>query len=185
MKEQLRDQARKIRDKLHDPAKGLGLRDNFLGNIEIAANSVIAAYWPTGSEIDVKPLMFALYDQGHNLCLPCIVNEGGPLIFRRWQPETVMVKSRFRIYEPCKQEEEVTPTMLITPLLAFDKLRHRVGYGGGYYDRTLQKLKEENGNALNITTIGVAYNGQEVEKIPNQDWDVQLDKIVTEVKVFS
>ena len=181
MKEQLREQAKKTRDKIHDPHKGLALCDNFLKSIEIPTNSVIAAYWPTGSEIDVKPLMLKLYDDGHNLCLPCVTQEEAPLIFREWQPETVMVKSRFKICEPCKQQEEVIPTMIITPLLAFDKLKHRIGYGRGYYDRTINSLRASDSN---LSVLGVAYSEQEIEQIPANEYDMQLDKIITESKVF-
>ncbi len=179
MKEKLRQDALKIRDKIHNPQKGLALRDNFLKNIEIPAGSIISAYWPIGSEIDVRPLIKELYERGYDICLPCISEKNAPLHFRQWEPEAVMVKSpHHKIYEPCKNHhEELTPNIVIVPLLAFDKDKHRLGYGGGFYDRTIAALKPS-------MSIGVAYSTQEVEKIPNEDWDVKLDKIVMENKIF-
>jgi len=160
------------------------LRDNFLRNIELPHGSIISAYWPIGSEIDVRPLITELYNQGYEICLPCVVEKNAPLSFRQWEPEAVMVKSsNFKIFEPCKnQHEELIPTILIVPLLAFDKSKHRLGYGGGFYDRTIEKLRSENPALI---TLGVSYDGQQIEKIPSEDWDVKLDKIVTESKLYA
>lgn len=183
MKDELRIHARKLRDKIITAQSGFLLRDNFLKNIELPPASTISAYWPIGSEIDVRPLMLSLYNEGHNICLPAVETENAPLTFREWEPEAVMVKSsKYKMFEPCRQHHEtVTPSVLIAPLLAFDNARHRLGYGGGYYDRTIEKLRKD-GNS--ITVIGVAYNEQEIEKIPAEDWDVKLDRIVTESKVY-
>ena len=179
MKPELRQQARKNleSDKICDARAGALLKNNFLKNIELPPSSVISAYWPIGSEIDVRPLLTALYDAGHTICLPVMVAHDQPLKFLEWTPDAVLHKSKFGIWEPCaKQHEEVTPGVMIVPLLAFDERRHRLGYGGGYYDRTIAALKP--------MTIGVAYGAQEIEAVPDEEWDVALDKIVTENKVF-
>lgn len=182
MKQELREQARKNRDKISSLNKGIELRDNFTRNIQLPPHAIIGAYWPIGSEIDVRPLITALYDSGQEICLPTIVGDGQPLNFRTWEPEAVMVKSKYKIFEPCaKNHDECTPDVIIVPLLAFDKNLHRLGYGGGFYDRTIEKLRKENPELM---VIGVAFAQQEIEKIPNEDWDVQLDKIVTETKVY-
>ena len=183
MKEKLRQDAQKIRDRIHNPSKGGALKDNFLRNIEIPGGSVISAYWPTGTEIDIRPLITELYNRGYEICLPCVDAKDAPLSFRQWEPEAVMVKSgNFKIYEPCKkQHPEMTPNFLIVPMLAFDSNRHRLGYGGGFYDRTLEKLRRENPELI---AIGVAYADQQIDKIPAEKWDIQLDRVVTESKVF-
>jgi len=179
LKEKLRQDALKNRDKIHNLQAGFSLRDNFLRNVEIPPGIIISAYWPIGSEIDVRPLITELYNNGYDICLPCIEEKNAPLKFRQWVPEAVMVKSpNFKIYEPCKNHhDEITPNIIIVPLLAFDHAKHRLGYGGGFYDRTIAALKP-------ILSIGVAYAGQEIEKIPNEDWDVRLNKIVTEQKIY-
>ena len=179
MKEKLRQDALKNRDKIHNPQSGFGLRDKFLSNVEIPVGSIISAYWPIGSEIDVRPLIKDLYEQGYDICLPVIDAKHSPLKFRQWEPEAVMVKSaNFKIYEPCKNHhDEIIPNILIVPMLAFDKDRHRLGYGGGFYDRTLNVLKP-------ALTIGVAYAAQEIDKIPAGEFDISLNKIVTENKIF-
>ena len=182
LKEELRKEAQKKRDKIIDPAKALLLRDNFLKNIEIPPASIIACYWPIGSEIDVRPLITALYNEGHYICLPCMEPVAASLTFRQWEPGAVLVKNKFKIHEPCRQNhDEALPSVLITPLLAFDKSKHRLGYGGGYYDRTIKKFRDE---GLPLLAMGIGYAAQEIEKIPAGEFDVQLDKIVTESKVF-
>jgi len=179
VKEKLRIDALKNRDRIHNPQKGFLLRDNFLRNVEIPHGSIISAYWPIGSEIDVRPLITEIYNRGYDICLPLIEEKNAPLKFRHWEPEAVMVKSsNFKIFEPCKNHhDEMIPNIIIVPLLAFDKAKHRLGYGGGFYDRTIAALKP-------AMSIGVAYSDQEIDKIPSEDWDVQLNKIVTENKTF-
>ena len=179
LKDKLRQDALRSRDKIHNPLMGVQLRDNFLRNVELPAGCVIGAYWPIGSEIDVRPLINELYIRGYNICLPCIEANGDPLNFLQWEPEAVKVKSPFfKIYEPCKKHhEDMLPDVLIVPMVAFSKARHRLGYGGGFYDRTIAKLKPQ-------ICIGVAYNAQEIKTIPNEGWDMKLDRIVTENKVL-
>jgi 5-formyltetrahydrofolate cyclo-ligase len=141
-----------------------------------APPATISAYWPMGDELDVKPLLVALAAVGHVLGLPVMVARAQPLIFRRWQPGDVLFEGGFGTSIPGADQPELVPRILIVPLLAFDRGGYRLGYGGGYYDRTLAALRR----AGVVTAIGVAYAGQEVANVPRGPGDQPLDAIVTE-----
>jgi len=144
--------------------------------IPIAPGSRVSAYWPMGNELDPRPLIEALHADGCLVGLPVIVGKGEPLLFRRWTPETRFVPGGFRTQVPEPASPELLPEILIVPLLAFDRRGYRLGYGGGFYDRTLAKLR-----ALGpVTAIGFAYAGQEVEAVPRADYDERLDWLATE-----
>jgi 5-formyltetrahydrofolate cyclo-ligase len=136
----------------------------------------ISAYWPMGDEIDVRPLLAALDRAGHVIALPVTVARDAPLVFRRWRPDDALVDGGFGTSIPCADCAPVVPRILIVPLLAFDRAGFRLGYGGGYYDRTLAALRR----AGPVTAIGVAYAGQEVPAVPRGPLDQPLDLIVTE-----
>jgi len=137
---------------------------------------VVSAFATIGDEIPTAPLIEALHAAGFVVGLPVTGRLGTPLTFRRWTPETVMVPGRMNIAEPPAEAEIVTPDVLFVPLAAFDRRGHRIGYGAGFYDRTLAALRGEKP----ITAIGVAYAAQEVLFVPDDDHDEPLDFIVTE-----
>jgi 5-formyltetrahydrofolate cyclo-ligase len=128
---------------------------------------IVAGYWPIREEADPRQLMKAL---GGPLALPRI--EGKTLSFRRWREGDALVDNQHGIAEPRADAEVLTPDVVLVPLLAFDLTGHRLGYGGGYYDRTLA--------ALNARTIGVAYAGQRVESLPREPHDHPLEAVLTE-----
>jgi 5-formyltetrahydrofolate cyclo-ligase len=105
-----------------------------------------------------------------------VVARGAPLIFRDWTPETRFIPGGFKTEVPEPAAPEVVPTMLLVPLLAFDLKGYRLGYGGGFYDRTLVKLRA----ASKVTAIGFAYEGQRVDEVPRAEYDQPLDAILTE-----
>ncbi len=155
---------------------GAKAADQLLSQFSLPAGAIVSAYWPMGDEIDVRPLIQRLHGAGHVIGLPVVVAKGEPLIFRRWTPETRFVPGGFKTEVPEPRAGEVVPNVLIVPLLAFDAAGYRLGYGGGFYDRTLAKLRA----AGRVSAIGFAYAGQEVESVPRADYDQMLDAIATE-----
>jgi 5-formyltetrahydrofolate cyclo-ligase len=101
------------------------------------------------------------------------------LVFREWQPGDELAPSDLDIPEPTIDKSVGIPEFLLVPLLAFDRQGYRLGYGGGYYDRTLQDLRA----TRDITAIGIAYQGQEVDSVPHESFDQRLDGVITEAGV--
>jgi 5-formyltetrahydrofolate cyclo-ligase len=157
-------------------AAGPAARERFLAAIELAAGIPVSAYWPLDDEFDPRPLFQHLHGRGHPIGLPAIVGRGQPLLFRRWEPGMVLVRGNFKVMTPPPGAPEIVPRMLLVPLLAFDRAGYRLGYGGGFYDRTLAKLRAT-GDAL---AVGLAFAVQEVPAVPCDDTDQPLDWIVTE-----
>jgi 5-formyltetrahydrofolate cyclo-ligase len=141
-----------------------------------APDAVVAGYWPFREEADPRVLMQALAANGHPLALPRITRRTAPLEFRRWIEGDPMRPNAFEIAEPLAGAEIATPSILLVPMLAFDAAGTRLGYGGGYYDRTLAALRA----ARKVIAVGIAYAGQEVPGMPRRDHDQPLDAIVTE-----
>ncbi len=146
------------------------------GAVGDAPDAVVAPYWAIGHEVPTRSLMAALHEAGFVVALPVTGHTGSALTFRRWTPETVTVPGRMAIPEPSTEAPALTPDVLFVPLAAFDRRGHRVGYGAGFYDRTLAALR----SAGDVTAIGVAYAAQEALFIPSDDHDEPLDLIVTE-----
>jgi len=135
---------------------------------------VFGGYFPLEGEFDPVPLLQHLGKQGHTICLPVVLQKGQALVFRRWDGQVASLeKGQYGIMCPKECQDQEAPEVFITPLLAFDKKGFRLGYGGGFYDRTFSKHK----NALRV---GVAYSGQEVDEVPVGAYDLPLHYIVTE-----
>jgi 5-formyltetrahydrofolate cyclo-ligase len=137
---------------------------------------VVSAFFPYKSEIDTRPLLGKLASEGWTTCLPIVVALGEPLIFRRWMPGQPTVPGTWDIPQPTYDAELVEPDVLLVPMMAFDKHGFRLGYGGGFYDRTLAMLRAKK----TITAIGVAYSAQEVDSIVHDSHDQALDYVLTE-----
>jgi 5-formyltetrahydrofolate cyclo-ligase len=147
---------------------------------EIMPGSVVAGYSPIRSEIDPIPLMRELAVRGVRLALPAIVAGDQPLKFRAWSPGDRLQRGRLGILEPSPNAKEVIPDILLVPLAAFDRSGHRIGYGAGHYDRTLEQLRK----LKTITAVGVAFAVQEVEAVPALLHDAALDYVLTETQVL-
>ena len=158
------------------PDAGAALSAAFTHNIHTPDGTVVAAYWPMASEIDVRPLMTALAAAECTLCLPVVAAPDRALVFRRWRPGDTLVPAGFGTSEPKATAEKIEPDILLVPLLAFDRRGHRLGYGGGFYDRTLAAAR----GARRILAIGVAYAAQEMAEVPTDSDDQPLDMIVTD-----
>ncbi len=136
----------------------------------------VSGYWPMRDEFDVRPLMTRLAERGHVCALPVVVARGEALVFRRWRPGDALVEAGFGTREPGAEAAATVPDIVLAPLLAFDEAGRRLGYGGGYYDRTLRALRV----AGRVLAVGVGYQAQRVDEVPSGDGDETLDWIVTE-----
>lgn len=164
-----------------NPQAAHQLRDNFLAHISLPSQAVIASYMAQKSEMNPTPLTDALRSQGFRIALPFLRARSKPLGFRLYNPGDDLVAGVMNIPEPSDQAEVVVPDLLLVPLLAFNKQGYRLGYGGGFYDRTLTELRQ----TKTIIAVGIGYQGQEVASLPCGSHDAKLDKIVTEIQVFS
>ena len=135
--------------------------------------AIVAGFWPMGHEIDPRPLLHALHDRGHTIVLPVTPPRGAPLSFRRWGPADALERGPMGTRQPASTAEALSPTFLLVPLLAFDRRGHRLGYGGGYYDRTLAALP-------GAVTLGIGYAAQELDEVPAGPEDAPLAAIATE-----
>ncbi len=159
-------------------AEAFGLRLARLGP-ELARGQgaeTVSVFWSIGDELPTQPMLQALDTAGFAVGLPVTGARGTPLVFRRWTPQTVMVPGRMAIPEPPAAADVLVPDLLFVPLAAFDRRGHRIGYGAGYYDRTLAALRA----TKTVTAIGLAYAAQEVLFIPDEAHDEPLDVVVTE-----
>lgn len=140
----------------------------------LSGAGAIGAYYPARSEFDPLPLLNRLAGEGHIIALPVIVGDA-PLLFRRWTPGAPLDAGPFGIMRPPSSADPIGPALLLIPLLAFDGRGHRLGYGGGHYDRTLEALRR----AGEIVAAGLAFDEQEVADIPAGPFDQRLDWVIT------
>ena len=185
-KQRLRAAARKLRvaAQADDTSSGAAVQmaehffAAFSATMEDGAHKVVAGYWPLGSELDVRPLMIRLAEAGFDLALPVTRAVDLPLEFRRWRPGDALERGAHGISQPVASAPVIMPTLLLVPLLAFDAGGWRLGYGAGYYDRTLAELR---GRLLKMPlAIGIAYAVQEMVSLPHHAGDQRLDGVVTE-----
>lgn len=139
-------------------------------------HAIVAGYWPIGGELDCRPLLDCLAGIGWACALPVATAAAAPLLFRRWRSGDELVVGRHGVREPRECAEAVTPAVALVPLLAFDRAGHRLGYGAGYYDRTLEGLRARGP----VRAIGLAFAAQELPELPAEPHDQRLDWIVTE-----
>src|SRR5258708_24534482 len=144
--------------------------------VDVHRGAIASGYWPIRSEIDPMPLMRHLATQGAHLALPVIIGRDQPLIFRTWTSDAQLLRGQLGSMEPSPQSAAVEPDIVLVPLAAFDRVGHRIGYGAGHYDRTLEHLRA----AKPIVAIGLAFAVQEIETIPTLPHDVRLDYVLTE-----
>jgi len=149
---------------------------HFLADVAISPDAVVSAYWPMRGEMDPVPLMTELVARGQTCVLPVIIGRDTALEFRSWQPGDELDSGPYGTREPGSGARVLVPDVLIVPLVAFDRQGHRLGYGGGYYDRTLSALRK----ASDVIAVGYAYAGQEMDKLPQDPFDQGLDWLVTE-----
>ncbi len=135
---------------------------------------------PLKTEINPLPLMRKLSERGAQLALPAIAGRGKPLIMRAFAFGDELASGQWGIREPKPDAPEVAPDILLVPLLAFDRSGHRIGYGAGYYDMTIMKLRA----MKPVLAVGIAFAAQEIEQVPVTARDARLDLVLTERDVI-
>ncbi len=139
----------------------------------------LALYYPTSFEINVLKLLENKYIIDKNILLPVIEREN-IMSFSLWKKNHVLLVNKFGILEPIKTKFKI-PNIILVPILAFDKNKHRLGYGKGFYDRYLNKYLKK---FSKIITVGVAFSFQKYHKLPLDNNDVKLDYILTEQGMY-
>lgn len=153
---------------------------HLLAEIEPAGNN-IAGYWPLGTELDPRPALAALSAAGARVALPVVAGQGQVLIFRAWRPGDVLEEGPFGTMHPNARAPLVCPQVLLVPLIAFDLEGGRLGYGAGYYDRTISALRAQG----RVKALGIAYDIQRVDAVPADQHDQPLDGVVTPAGLLS
>ncbi len=144
--------------------------------VDIPPGTVVSGFSPLKSEISPLPLLRRLADGGASLALPVVIGRGQPLVMRAWSFGAPLVSGVWGIREPPAGAPELNPDILIVPLLAFDRRGHRIGYGAGYYDMTIARLRA----MKPVTAIGIAFAAQEIAAVPATPRDARLDLVLTE-----
>lgn len=139
------------------------------------ANGIVSGFASLSDELDCMPLLHRVAGEGLGLALPLVTGRGKPLTFRSWTPGDVMDAGVWGIAQPKADKPVVDPDILLVPLLAVDRSGYRLGYGGGFYDRTLQGLRARKA----IIAIGLAYEEQVIDAVPHLDYDEPLDWVLT------
>lgn len=145
--------------------------------LPVRAGLAVAGYWPMGDEADLRPLLDMLFQRGHVIGLPVVVAKAAPLLFRRWSPGMAMEAGPHKTAHPPAAAGDMVPDLLLIPLLAFDGQGGRLGYGGGFYDRTLDALRRE---GRPVVAVGVGYATQQWPRLPMDAHDQRLDWVITE-----
>jgi 5-formyltetrahydrofolate cyclo-ligase len=150
----------------------LKLIENF--PLELAKLSPVAGYWPVGGEIDGRPLLAALAKAGRTVCLPRMETRKGPARFLAWRGGEALKADAFGVPSPPPTGGDLSPRLILTPLLAFDRAGRRLGQGGGHYDRIISLHR-----AHGCVAVGLAYAEQEMERVPAGPHDALLDWVIT------
>jgi len=165
-------QMRHLRSEIEPGDAPLKLIEHF--PLELARHEPVAGYWPVGGEIDGRPLLAALAKAGRKICLPRMETRAGPARFFVWRAGDALKADAFGVPSPPPTGPELSPRLILVPLLAFDRSGHRLGQGGGHYDRIISLYR-----AHGAVAVGLAYAEQEMEQVPVGEHDAQLDWILT------
>ncbi|MBF0680761.1 MAG: 5-formyltetrahydrofolate cyclo-ligase [Devosia sp.] len=146
----------------------------FFQHIAYGPGDIIAGYWRIRDETDCKPILIRLMDSGQTVVLPVVAGDDAPLDLRVWEADAPLYEAGFGTLAPSDLAPRAVPDLILVPLLGFDGKGTRLGYGGGYYDRTIAALEKK------PRLVGLAYAAQEFDEIPREAHDVPLDAVVTE-----
>jgi 5-formyltetrahydrofolate cyclo-ligase len=148
--------------------------------VPVPPGAIVSGFWPMKSEIDPRPLMRRLEAEGAKLALPVVQGRGQPLVMRTWGFGQPLGRGVWGIREPLPDAPEVFPDVVLVPLAAFDRAGNRIGYGAGYYDRTIARLRA----MKPVVAVGLAYAAQETDSVPVTERDQRLDLVLTEREVL-
>ena len=182
LREELRKKRRDI-SSLQRARFDQAISQHLLALIESHKISSLAAYWPFDGEPDMIPLCRQLLDNGVEVALPKIAENGHDMQFHAWRPELALVKNRFGIPEPAATEAislSACP-LLMMPLVAYDMHGNRLGIGSGYYDRHLESMRY----SPQPLRLGIAYSLQQVELLSHNEWDIPLHAVINENGLFT
>tara|TARA_B100000287_G_scaffold429897_1_gene484084 strand:- start:1064 stop:1609 length:546 start_codon:yes stop_codon:yes gene_type:complete len=174
-KKELRKKFLKIRSLITDRQAKEKKICNLLMNLNFKKNSIISGYFPIKYEVNIISYLESLNEQKINICFPSIIKKDSYLLFKRWDFRKPLIKGKFEIDEPDEKKIEI-PSKIFVPILAYTSGKYRLGYGGGFYDRTIEFLEKKR----KITTIGIAFEDQKSDEIPVMKFDKRLDMIITE-----
>ncbi len=182
-KQSLRAEALRFRNTIDPASEDVeAVVDEFIACLNPQAGQVVALYWPKGREFDTAPLIEELLKRGVICALPVMQQGSRELKFARWDENTPLVIGPHDIRQPQVSDDTVwlEPDIVVTPMLAFDRQGHRLGYGGGYYDATLAALRARK----DVKAVGIGYSAQAVLfNLPSEPHDQKMDWIITPHKV--
>jgi 5-formyltetrahydrofolate cyclo-ligase len=150
---------------------------SFFEHVAFAPDDVIAGYWRIRDELDCQPILVRLMDGGQKVVLPVVAGADAPLDLRVWEADQPLYEAGFGTLAPSDLAARAEPDLVLMPLLGFDKDGTRLGYGGGYYDRTLAHIGKK------PLLVGLAFAAQELAHIPRESHDVPLDAVITEAGI--
>ncbi|MBS9722594.1 5-formyltetrahydrofolate cyclo-ligase [Tianweitania sp. BSSL-BM11] len=178
LKKSLRSETLKRRDALSPDyrSRAADAMADQVGEFGIAKGAVVSGFWPMRTEVDVHPLMAAFAEIGARICLPAILDRT-TIVFREYTPDGKLIDMGFGTMGPPETAAVLDPTVMLVPLVAFDNRGHRIGYGAGYYDRAIAGLHAK---GILPRLIGVAFDCQQVDFVPNEPHDIRLSEMLTE-----
>ena len=144
--------------------------------IDLPGGAIVSGFSPIRSEVDIRPLMADLRDRGARICVPAILSRE-EIVFRELLRHMPLVDTGFGTVGPGPEAEVLDPNVMLVPLAAFDARGHRLGYGAGHYDRAIARLQER---GLRPRLVGIAFDSQRVDRVPDEPHDIPLDAILTE-----
>lgn len=181
---QIEDAKAALRSKAHATRAGIlnslrgdaakAVAGHFFEAVKLEPRQIVAGYWRIKDEMDCQPILVRLMDSFQPVCLPVVLGDDQPLELRLWEQGAPLYEAGFGTLAPSELAPKVEPDLILMPLLGFDRKGTRLGYGGGYYDRTLERLSKR------PRLVGVAFDAQELDEIPREPHDVPLDMVVTE-----
>ena len=182
LKSELRTAALAKRDALPAAERQLGAETIAARAFPLATTpgTIVSGFMPMRSEINPLPLMRKLASQGAQLALPVIQGRGKPLLMRAWSFGAPLEARQWGIKEPANDAPIVDPDILIVPLACFDRAGHRIGYGAGYFDKTIRALRARK----SVTAVGIAFSAQEIPHVPATEFDEKLALVLTEREVI-
>ncbi len=184
-KKEFRKKQYALRKKLFSNVKKVFDKDLFeelFKKVNFKNINIISSFISINSEIDTYELNNYIIKKNRTLCLPVIIKKNNHLIFKKFTKKSNLVEGFFKIQEPIASSETLIPDLIFVPCLAFDKLGYRIGYGGGYYDRTFSYLKKIKKKFI---SVGYAFDDQKVLEVPKDSFDMRLNYVITENSIYS